>query len=193
MTKQTIRITCDVKTTMALDKLENFQPPNFKTISDEANEKIKASILKHGFFAPVLLWKDKSKIMDGHHRVAVLRQMEKDGFKIPNIPVVEIEAANETEVAEKILQINSAYARITNIGLESFMEEFNLEEDAIEEIELAGIVEIKEPKEPEEDQKEPNKFDGVQVILKLPHDISEEFLNKLKPLADEYNIDPEIS
>ena len=56
-----------VKGTKEMDirDFKDFQG-GLKTISDEAMDKLKQSILRNGFNAPVFLWKGHNLILDGH-------------------------------------------------------------------------------------------------------------------------------
>jgi 1-aminocyclopropane-1-carboxylate deaminase/D-cysteine desulfhydrase-like pyridoxal-dependent ACC family enzyme/DNA modification methylase len=150
MTKE-IKIKCKVADGMALDELYEFQG-ELKTISDDELEKLKKSILKYGFSFPVFVW--ENKILDGHQRMKAVRQLVEQGYKIKDnkLPVVRIEAKDEKEAAEKLLLINSRYAKIDQEGFQVFTFEFDLDLDEMTElIELPEIditipvIEIGEP------------------------------------------------
>lgn len=113
-----IKITCKGTKYLPIDGLQAFQG-NLKDLRAEELEKLKRSILRYGFSFPVFVWGDK--ILDGHQRVFAVRELLKEKHTIGKIPVVEIEAENETEAAEKLLILNSRYARITDEGLYEFL------------------------------------------------------------------------
>jgi DNA modification methylase len=138
MTKE-IKITCKAADGMALDELYEFQG-ELKTISDDELEKLKKSIVKYGFSFPIFVW--KSKILDGHQRLKAVRQLIEQGYKVKGnkLPVVRIEAKNEKEAAEKLLLINSRYAKIDEGGFQVFTSEFDL--DLNEMTELIELPEI---------------------------------------------------
>ena len=50
-----ISVTYSGKNTLPLDKLVDFQG-DAKTITQDNLDKLKRSILKHGFFVPVFVW-----------------------------------------------------------------------------------------------------------------------------------------
>ena len=117
MTK-TIKITCKGQQYIPLGKLKAFQG-NLKELRPDEFEKLKRSILKYGFSFPVFVW--KNNILDGHQRVFVTAELVKEGYQIGDIPAVEIDAKDETEAAEKLLMLNSRYAKITEDGLYEFL------------------------------------------------------------------------
>ena len=117
MTK-TIKITCKGQQYIPLGKLKSFQG-NLKELRSDEFEKLKRSILKYGFSFPVFVW--KNNILDGHQRIYVTAELVKEGYAIGDIPAVEIDAKDETEAAEKLLMLNSRYAKITEDGLYEFL------------------------------------------------------------------------
>lgn len=119
-----IKITCNGSKSIPLGALQNFQG-NLKELRKPELEKLKRSILKHGFSFPVFIW--GSKILDGHQRVFATKSLIKDGYSIEDIPVVEIHAESAAEAAEKLLVLNSRYAEITDEGLYEFLAENELD------------------------------------------------------------------
>lgn len=121
-----IKITCRTNDYLPINEIENFQD-QLKTIDDSELEKLKQSILKYGFSFPLFIW--QNKLLDGHQRLTAVKNLinnddiEIDGGKLP---VVFIDAEDEKEAAEKLLLINSRYAKITQNGFESFVERYNV-------------------------------------------------------------------
>ncbi len=103
---------------MALDKLEEFQG-ELKTLTKDDAIRLRKGIEKHGYTFPAAVW--KNKILDGHQRTRVLREMEKEGWTIPKLPVVEIEAKSEKDAREKLLAAASQYGTMAKKGLAEFM------------------------------------------------------------------------
>lgn len=124
-----IRIACQGAGTVELDELTEFQG-NLKRLTDEAYQKLRLMILELGFSFPVQAWKHRNKIfiLDAHQRVATLKRMrDEEGFQIPPLPVVWIEAANEKEAARKVLAATSQYGEVTPDGLHDFMGKFDID------------------------------------------------------------------
>jgi len=115
-----IKITCTGSRSVSIDALKNFQG-NLKELRKPELEKLKRQILKHGFSFPVFLW-GGDKILDGHQRVFTVKELISEGYSIDDIPVVDIDAATKKEAAEKLLAINSHYAKITDDGLYEFID-----------------------------------------------------------------------
>jgi DNA modification methylase len=134
-----IKIKCKAVDSLEIDELNDFQG-DLKTISDDELEKLKKSILKYGFSFPVFVW--ENKILDGHQRLKAVRQLVEQGCKIKdnNLPVVRIEAKNEKEAAEKLLLINSRYAKIDQEGFQVFTYDYKI--DLGEMTELIELPEI---------------------------------------------------
>ena len=95
-------------------ELHDFQDDFKHEIEPEALKKLKNSLVRHGVFVPKFVWFDGETacIIDGHQTRKALESLEADGYEIPPIPYVEIQAESRADAAEKLLQINSRYARI---------------------------------------------------------------------------------
>ena len=116
----TIPVTCDPENRLARvapADLQRFQG-GLKTLSRPEYAKLRDSILKYGFFVPVFVW--QGQILDGHQRLFVV---EKEGWQIEGgVPVVEIQAKDKAEAAEKLLVISSTYGKVDPQGLYEFTE-----------------------------------------------------------------------
>lgn len=115
-----IEITCNGNRTVSIDTLQNFQG-NLKELRKPELEKLKRQILKHGFSFPVFVW-GGDKILDGHQRIFTVRELITEGYMIDDIPVVDIDAKSKKDAAEKLLALNSRYAKITDEGLYEFID-----------------------------------------------------------------------
>lgn len=118
-------------------KLVAFQG-NLKEMSKDSALKLRESIFKHGWIAPVFVW-DKNYILDGHGRLLVLQELIKEGYTIGPIPIVDIEAKTKKEAGEILLSINSKYQRMTEEGLYEFLHEMDISLDDLPYIELPDI------------------------------------------------------
>lgn len=119
-----IKITCKGQKYLAVEELQGFQG-NLKNLNANELEKLKRSILKYGFSFPVFVW--GQQMLDGHQRIFAVKNLLKNGYSIDKIPVVEIDAENETEAAEKLLLLNSRYAKMTDEGLYEFLAEHSVD------------------------------------------------------------------
>lgn len=111
---------------MPIDELDNFQG-DLKTLDDESFKKLKGSIVKYGFSFPIFVW--DGNILDGHQRLKAVKSLIEEGYTLDGdlLPVDHIEAKNEKEAAEKLLLINSRYAKIDQSGFDLFVENFDLD------------------------------------------------------------------
>ena len=111
---KTIKITVDPSVpTVPFRSLKPFQHDS-KELTNENCEKLKSRILSVGFCSPVCVWKNGEtlNILDGHQRISALSGLEADGYKIPPIPIVEIQAESEHKAQEILLSMISQYGDI---------------------------------------------------------------------------------
>lgn len=121
---QEIKLSIKTKDTLAAVMLEGLQG-NLKTLSDENYEKLKKELLEDGFSFAVHVWEDKESgkifIIDGHQRVAALKRASSEGIKIPQVPVVFIEADDLNHAKKKVLAAASQYGKFDQYGAEEFI------------------------------------------------------------------------
>ncbi len=132
-----IPIRCKGNRYLPFDKFKTFQGA-LKEMSEANAGKLRQSILKYGWVAPVFVW-NKNDILDGHGRLLVLGELLKEGCTIGDLPVVDIEAKTKKEAAEILLAINSKYQTITDEGLYQFMNEMDL---GIEDLTIFELPDI---------------------------------------------------
>ena len=133
--KKTIEIKCKGADTLPIDRILEFQG-GLKELSKENEKKLRNSILKFGFIAPLFLWDDHGewRLLDGHQRLKTLLKMREEGYDIPMLPVDYIEADSEEDAKRKLLHITSQYGEFTLDGFENFT--FGL--DGFEDIRLVN-------------------------------------------------------
>lgn len=109
-----IRITCETKDHLSLDKIEDLQKGLKKRSSEDIKLIIK-SIEKYGFSFPFFIWENDGHnyCLDGHGRRLALKEIEKGGEEIPELPVVYIDAKDEEEAKQKLLRLNSQYGKMS--------------------------------------------------------------------------------
>ena len=135
-----------------------------KTLRDSNKEKLCKSILEHGYFIPAFIWRsgEDMYILDATQRYHALEELEKQGYTIPNIPFLEIEAKDKKDAAQKLLQITSRYGTINEET--SFFESFNIDLEYITEIEIPELIlDFKELEE------EPNEKEISEEDLEFEH------------------------
>ncbi len=125
MKKKIIPICCQGSRYLSHTDMVQFQG-NLKTLSESNLKKLKASILKYGWVAPVFIWNDK-QIIDGHERLIALQSLLEEGYTISDLPVVDIQAKTKKQAAEILLSINSQYNTMTNDGLTEFCNQFGID------------------------------------------------------------------
>ena len=124
-----------------LEKLNTFQPEDFKKCTKDQLGKLKKSLIKNGFTSPFFVWQhnQKIKIIDGHHRLKAILELKKEGCKIPDeYPVIFLDIKNIKEAKKAVLLFNSHYAKVNQDSLADFIVDLNIE-DLIDEIEIPEI------------------------------------------------------
>jgi site-specific DNA-methyltransferase (adenine-specific) len=131
--------------TIAWETIKTWEFNQLKDNSSRNVTKLKNSILKNGFIAPFDCWKskeDKHFVIDGTGRNLAFLQLETEGYDIPALPVVFIDAKNIKEAKKFALQRSSTHGEITQSSLADFTIDFDpveLQDLALEEISLAEL------------------------------------------------------
>ncbi len=127
-----ILISCKGAGELPLTDLKQIQG-DFKTLDKESYETLKREILQDGFSFPVAVWENEKSeflIIDGHQRVKTLEKMKAEGYIVPQVPVVFIEAKNLSQAKHKLLAAASRYGTVQNEGFKEFLKDvdFNYED-----------------------------------------------------------------
>ena len=125
-----IRVTCHAADVLPIDSLVELQG-GLKKISRDNLDKLKRSILRHGFSAPIFVWRGTDNhILDGHARLKALIEFRQEGYDIPLLPVAYVDADNIDHAKEKLLFITSQYGDFTTEGFAAFAEglDFSVED-----------------------------------------------------------------
>lgn len=122
-----VEIKCDSKEFINIENLSFFEK-DIKVRNGYDIKRMKQSIEKSGFICPLFIWRngDTDILLDGKTRVLALLALAKEGWEIGQIPVVYVEAKNEAEAKEKVLQVNSRYGKITEASFDFFVKDANL-------------------------------------------------------------------
>ena len=138
---KTLKICCTGAGVLDVDQLEPFQG-SLKELSKSAYGKLRRAIECYGFSFPLFVWQNGGHYwtLDGHQRIATLKLMRDDGWNIPALPVVWIDASDEKEAKHKLLLAVGAYGKVTDDGLYEFINLAGLDMNLLgESIELPGI------------------------------------------------------
>lgn len=165
---KTISVKCDTKDTLNIAEMTELQE-NLKARNDVDYDKIKLSIIKYGFSFPFFVWKsDKNYILDGHGRFETLCRMQKDGYLIPDVPVVFVEAKDLKEAKQKLLRLNSQYGKMTKESVLEFAEDIdlNFDEIALPDTVIDFTDQSEEPAETEGDDEAPEVDEKSEPVSK---------------------------
>ena len=126
-TDKTIQIAVQLKDRLSIDLLKPLQG-DLKVLSDENYAKLKAEILADGFSFAIHVWEDEAKntiyILDGHQRYETLKRMKKEGYKVPEVPVVFVDAEDIEHAKRKLAAAASQYGTFNQDGAEKFFGSF---------------------------------------------------------------------
>lgn len=165
---ETIEIKCETKDKLNLAEMTEFQG-GLKSRTDIDYDKIKLSIIKYGFSFPFFVWKNDGKnyILDGHGRFSTLCKMQKDGYLIPDLPVVYVQAKNKKEAKEKLLRLNSTYGKMTKESVLEFADDIDLNFDEIALPDsVIDFTDATEPTETEGDDEVPEVDEKSESVSK---------------------------
>jgi len=127
--------------TVSYKKIKDFQEDLKLDLLPYELDKLKRSILKHGIFNPKFVWKngDDYFMLDGHQTKKALASLEDDGYEVPEIPIVLINAKDRRDALEKLLILNSSYGKINKKS--GLLDKYDLQFDLFEirEFELSKI------------------------------------------------------
>jgi hypothetical protein len=171
-TEQTkyIRVTCDVKDFLPYEQITPLQG-RLKKRTPEQLEKICRSVIKHGWAFPEFIWKneDKNYCLDGHGRQEAIPMLIENGYIIPEIPVVYIQAKNRDEAKELLLKCISQYGTVTQEGIGEFIDfnvdfiDFEIPNISFDNMKLGGSDDVEDANLEESDFNYKEQF-GVIVI-----------------------------
>ena len=118
-----IKVMCQTPEVIRLGKLTPFQGDLKKRTSKDVHA-LAESILNEGLLMPFAVWHhdDVDHLLDGHGRLAALTELALQDNSIgeQDFPVIYIEAENEEQAKKSLLQITSAYGKITRQGAVGF-------------------------------------------------------------------------
>lgn len=142
-----------------------YEPNALKRKIDRDVGGLKTSILTLGFTIPLFIWEKGKYIVDGAGRYIALELLEYEGYVIPDLPYVPIEAKTKQEAKRITLAISSQYGLVSPDSIGEFtldLKEIDLSFINIEGYDLQAI----EWKPPQAKEIDMNKMKGE---TKLQH------------------------
>jgi len=129
-----------------IGEFEDFQG-DLKILDPVQKAKLKASIVRNGFNAPIFVWEGHNYILDGHQRLEAVKSLVRDeGMVLENdeLPYVEIKANTLREAKEMILTYNSQYGNISPDALAQMLSDLNISPDSLTDFISLPDVNIEE-------------------------------------------------
>lgn len=172
-----VKIACTGSDYEAIDAFEWFQG-DLKELPEANYQKLKKQILRLGFSEPIAAWlvedENKKYILNGHQRILTLKRMRDDeGYEVPYVPYILVEAENHHEAKMKVLSLASQFGVITAKGLKNFISDMDLapldlkDDFALRDVDL-GALDLESELEPvsENDGKEVEVSEHTRTIGK---------------------------
>lgn len=129
-----IEIKCEGSHTLNLDELTVLQG-DLKSLSSTNYKKLRKEILELGFSSPIHVWNREgvNYILDGTQRCRTLRKMSEEGYGIPPLPIVRVQANDLNDAKRKVLALTSQYGHLESDGLYEFLNDTDITISDIEE------------------------------------------------------------
>jgi len=107
--------------TISWEKLKkDYEPNALKAKKNRDVGNLKDAILQMGFIIPLFIWEKGKYITDGAGRFVALEMLEYEGYEIPDLPYVPVQAKNKTEAKRITLAISSQYGNVTEDSIGEF-------------------------------------------------------------------------
>lgn len=126
-----LQITCETEERIPWATLKGYERNRLKGEGRDLT-KLRVSVERYGFAFPVFVW--KKYVLDGAGRCDFIDVLEREGVKIPPIPIVRIKAKNKREAEERVLAVSSQYKAPTLETFEAFTADWGLD--------LGGRIEL---------------------------------------------------
>lgn len=129
---QTIEIKCTYDRLYQYSELTPTQG-KLKSITKEATNRLIKSIKNNGYVFPIYVWQHEGKnwIIGGHHRSAVIHNLQKSGYVIEGIPATHVKAASMDEAKKFVLLDSAQYAAIDKKLFGDFIADTSMNLDEI--------------------------------------------------------------
>lgn len=141
-------------------EISSYELNDLKSVDGRDVNKLKNAIVNRGFSFPFYLWAGHKYIIDGAGRTKALRELESEGYAIPDLPVVTIQADSFAEAKTLVLQASSEHGIITQDSLNSFVKDLDvpsiLGEINFNSFDLTNLISpLEEPPGPAEEVTKP--------------------------------------
>lgn len=182
---------CKVSQYVAIDKLKRH-PENPRHIRPERLEELKNSIIKKGFYQPILVWKKGGIVLSGNHRLLAAKELLNDGYEFispdgkKNVLPVVIENVDGDRAKAILFESNNTYAEWVEDKLRSALKEaedisdYGFTQDYVDKMLASAIEEAEDVLKGKDSQ-----YRGVEDERKAPPEglapIDEEFESLILP------------
>lgn len=132
-----VRLTCKTADYLDLDEITPFQG-RFKLRTEKDIKVLANYILEQGFSCPFFIWPNNGKnmILDGHGRFLALDYLRSNGYTIPKLPVVMVEADDEPHARLKVLELNNVNGEFSKEVLLDYARELTIDYSTLH---IAGL------------------------------------------------------
>jgi hypothetical protein len=113
--------------------LKEYDFNSLKDSTDRDISKLKNSIVNSKFSFPFYIW--NRYVIDGAGRKQALIELESEGYKIPDLPVLAVDARDLNEAKKLVLAISSQHGKVSKQSYDDFtidILDLNIEEINIE-------------------------------------------------------------
>jgi len=125
--KKILKINCEGTQYINFNEQNEFQE-DIKGITKEDLEKLKESIRTKGILMPQFLWKYQGKwwLLDGHQRKKAFSELQKEGWYIPRVPIVEIFAKTKQEAKDRVLVFISQHGNVDEKKVQLYIKKYEI-------------------------------------------------------------------
>lgn len=142
---------------VAWDELQQYDFNDLKDESRQNVDKLKLAILESGFSFPFFVW--GKYVIDGTARKRALQALEREGYSIPDLPVVALRAKDLKDARRLVLQASSQYGRISQDSFKHFLSSMDIELEELD-VELPEIdIRLDALDEPDYDDDDDDEID----------------------------------
>ena len=110
---------------MTWGELRTYERNDLKEENNRDVTKLKNAIVNDGFTTPFFIWSNHRYVLDGTGRCLALEELESEGFVVPELPVIHIDADNKEAAKRIVLMISSQHGVITQESLDRFIEDID--------------------------------------------------------------------